>query len=520
MISIKNTLSYLHYSPKPINDAYSKEVYKHYFEMVDPAKRYFLQSDMDEFSKHETKLDDYIGSGDLVFFKLTTDRLLQRVDEIDVMTKDIFKAPIDLDQDDSYVLEPKLKKYAANKQALYSEWSKYVKYNILQEMESLNAKEKSQKELKDSLQKNKLKDTVTLKLLTPEAKRIKATEEVKDLLSDTFRRFKRVKRMEWFTRYMNAYTEVFDPHSNYLSPQDKDDFDTSFKGKIIGIGAIIQEKRGYLYLGALTIGAPAWKSKQLTEGDKILKIKSKPNEEVVNAVGMLSSEAVRYIRGAKGTPVTLTVQKKDQSIKEVTLIREEVEIEDTFAKSVVINTADGKKWGFINLPGFNADFEYKNGRNASDDVKNEINKLKAQNIQGIILDLRNNGGGSLTEVGDMMGLFMNAGPYVQVRDGNGKINTLKSKFNAPIWTGPLVVMQNELSASASEIFAGVIQDYGRGVVIGSPQSFGKGTVQTFVDQGEDADETALANGYISIVPVQFDLTAHNYIKELEKTMVL
>jgi carboxyl-terminal processing protease len=280
---------------------------------------------------------------------------------------------------------------------------------------------------------------------------------------------------------MNAYTEVFDPHSNYFSPQDKDDFDVSFKGKIIGIGAIIQEKKGYLYLGALSIGAPAWKSKQLTEGDKILKIKAKPKDDAVNAVGLLSSEAVRLIRGEKGVPVTLTVQKKDHSIKEVTLVREEVEIEDTFAKSIVINTADGKKWGFINLPGFNADFDDKNGRNASDDVKNEIIKLKAQNINGIILDLRNNGGGSLTEVGDMMGLFMNAGPFVQVKDGNGKINTLKSKFNAPIWTGPLVVMQNELSASASEIFAGVIQDYGRGIIIGSPQSFGKGTVQTFVE---------------------------------------
>ena len=481
MVSVKNTMSYLHYSPKPMNEAYSKEVYKHYFEMVDPAKRYFLQTDMDEFAKHEAKLNDYLGAGDLVFFKLTTDRLLQRVDEIDLMTKEIFKSPINLDKEDNFILDAKNKKYSKDKKELYAEWVKYVKFNILQEMESLNAKEITQKELKDSLQKNKLKDTVTLKLLTPEQKRIKATDEVKDLLSDSFRRFKRVKKMEWFSRYMNAYTEVFDPHSNYFSPQDKDDFDTSFKGKIIGIGAVIQEKKGYLYLGALSIGAPAWKSKQLTEGDKILKIKSKPNEDAVNAVGLLANEAVRLIRGEKGVPVTLTVQKKDQSIKEVTMERDEVEIEDTFAKSIVINTADGKKWGFINLPSFNADFDDKKGRNASDDVKNEILKLKAQKVEGIILDLRNNGGGSLTEVGDMMGLFMKGGPYVQVKDGNGKINTLKSKFNDPIWNGPLVVMQNELSASASEIFAGLIQDYGRGVILGSPQSFGKGTVQTFIE---------------------------------------
>ncbi len=481
MVSVKNTLSYLHYSPKPINDAYSQEVYKHYFEMIDASKRYFMQSDMDEFSKHKTKLDDYLNQGNLTFYKLTIDRLYQRVDEIDKITQDILAKPINLDEDETLILEPKLRKNATNKNELAAEWKKYIKYNILQEMESLKAKEETQKEKKDSVQKFKLKDTIKLEILSPEQRRVKATTEVKDLITDTFRRFKKRNKMDWFTVHMNAYTEVFDPHTNYYSPKNKEDFDTQFKGKVIGIGAIIQEKRGYLYLGPLTIGAPAWKSKQLSEGDKILKVKSKPNEDAVNVVGMLSDEAVRLIRGEKGTKVTLTVEKKDKSIKEVTMIREEVAIEDTFARSIIVNSADGKKYGLISLPSFNADFEDAKGRNASDDIKNEILKLKSQGVQGIILDLRNNGGGSLTEVGDIMGLFMNAGPFVQVKDGNGKIQTLKNKTNSPIWTGPVVIMQNELSASASEILAGAMQDYGRGIVLGSPQSFGKGTVQTFVD---------------------------------------
>lgn len=481
MVSVKNTLSYLHYSPKPINDAYSQEVYTHYFELADPAKRYFLQSDMNEFAKHKTKLDDYLNQGNLAFYKLTVDRLFQRVDEIDKMTKDIFSKPIDLNEDETLILEPKLKKVPATQQEQYNEWKKYIKYNILQEIESLNAKQESQQKKKDSIIKYKLKDTIKVPNLTPEQKRIKATEEVKDLVTDTFTRFKKRKKMDWFTVYMNAYTEVFDPHSNYYSPKDKEDFDTSFTGKVIGIGAIIQEKKGYLYLGPLTIGAPAWKSKQLSEGDKILKVRSKPNEEPVNVVGMLSDEAVRLIRGEKGSQVTLTVEKKDKTIKDVTMIREEVAIEDTFARSIIVNAPNGKKYGFINLPGFNADFEDAKGRNASDDIKNELVKLKAQKIDGVILDLRNNGGGSLTEVGDIMGLFMNEGPYVQVKDGNGKIQTLRNKTNAPLWTGPLVIMQNELSASASEILAGEMQDYGRAVIVGSPQSFGKGTVQTFVD---------------------------------------
>lgn len=481
MISVKNTLSYLHYSPRPINDAYSADVYKQYFDMIDASKRYFLQSDMNEFEKHRTKLDDYLNRGDLTFYKLTVDRLYQRVDEIDKISQTILSAPLNFDEDETLILEPKVKKNPVNAAELSAEWKKYIKYNILQEMESLSAKEQLQKEKKDSVQKFNLKDTIKLEILTPEQKRIKATEEVKDMLTDTFRRFKKRNKMDWFTVYMNAYTEVFDPHTNYFSPKNKEDFDTSFTGKVIGIGAIIQERRGYLYLGALTIGAPAWKSKQLTEGDKILKVRSKPNEDAVNVVGMLSDEAVRLIRGEKGTKVTLTVEKKDKSIKEVTMIREEVAIEDTFARSIIINSADGKKYGFINLPSFNADFEDSKGRNASDDIKNELIKLKAQKVEGIVLDLRNNGGGSLTEVGDIMGLFMNAGPYVQVKDGNGKIQTLKNRTSAPVWTGPLIIMQNELSASASEILAGAVQDYGRGVIIGSPQSFGKGTVQTFVD---------------------------------------
>jgi len=481
MVSVKNTLSYLHYSPKPINDAYSQDVYEKYFESVDASKRYFLQSDMDEFKKHYTKLDDYLNQGNLVFYKLTIDRLYQRVDEIDKMTQDILSKPINLDENDELILEPKKRVNPVDAKQQREEWKKYIKYNILQEIETLNSKEEAQKKKKDSVVNNKLPDTIKYAPTTAEQKRVKATSEVKDLITDSFRRFKKRKKMDWFTVYMNAYTEVFDPHTNYFSPKNKEEFDMQFVGKVIGIGALIQEKKGYLYLGELTIGAPAWKSKQLTAGDKILKVKSKPNEEPVNVVGMLSDEAVRLIRGEKGTPVTLTVEKKDKTIKEVTMIREEVAIEDTFARSIVVNSKNGKKYGFIYLPSFNVDFEDPKGRNASDDIKAELIKLKKENVEGIILDLRSNGGGSLTEVGDIMGLFMNAGPYVQVKDSRGKIQVLSNKSNEPIWTGPLVVMQNELSASASEILAGAFQDYGRAAVIGSPSSFGKGTVQTFVE---------------------------------------
>lgn len=481
MINVKNALKHIHYHPKPINDAYSQEVYKNYFESIDPAKRYFLQSDMEEFDKHKNQLDDYLDKGNLVFYKKTIDRLYQRVAEIDQMTQDILSKPIDLNEDDELILEPKLKKSPANKQELYNEWKKYIKYNILQEIETMTSKEEAQQEKKDSVIAHKLKDTINVKKLTLEEKKIKATEEIKDLISHTFKRFQKRKKMDWFSVYMNAYTEVFDPHTNYFSPKDKEDFDSNFAGKVIGIGATIQEKKGYLYMGTLVVGAPAWKSKQISEGDKILKVKSKPNVEATNVVGMLVDEAVRLIRGEKGTEVTLTLQKKDGSIKEVKLIREEVSIEDTFARSAIINSKKGEKYGYIYLPSFNADFDDPSGRNASDDVKTEILKLKKQNIKGIILDVRNNGGGSLTEVVDIMGLFMKSGPVVQVKAPNGKIDILKNRTNTPVWDGSLVIMQNGFSASASEILAGAIKDYGRGIVVGSSHSYGKGTVQTFAD---------------------------------------
>jgi len=481
MMSVGRTLPYLSYNSKQINEEYSQEVYKEYFAKLDPSKRYFLQSDMDEFETHKTKLGDYLKTGDISFFNLTYERYLQRIGEIEKISRKIMNNPINLEENEEMILESSKRANPVDAEELSIEWKKFIKYNILQEMQTLTDKEETQKKRKDSAIAKKHTDTIRYEPLSLEMKKIKATEEIKDLITNMFSRMKKRKKMDWFSVfYMNAYTEVFDYHTNYYSPKDKEDFDANFSGKIIGIGAQVHEKKGKLFVGPLVIGAPAWKSKQVHEGDEILKVKSYPEKEEVNVVGMLVDEAVRLIRGNKETEVSLTLRKKDGAIKEVKLIREEVEMEDTFAKSVIINYPNNKKYGFIYLPRFNADFNDSKGRNASTDVKNEIIKLKKQNIDGIILDLRNNGGGSLTEVVDIMGLFINKGPVVQVRNGDGKIQVLRNKNSSPIWTGPLVIMQNELSASASEILAGAVQDYQRGLIIGTPSSFGKGTVQTFI----------------------------------------
>jgi len=481
MVSVSRTLPHLSYNNKQINEDYSEKVYKEYFVKLDPFKRYFLQSDIDEFEFHKTKLGEYLKTGDIDFFNLTYQRYLQRIDDIEHISQKILNSPINLDEDEEMIVEPSKRKNPVDMDELNLEWKKFIKYNILQEMQTLTEKEESQKRKKDSAIARKQTDTIKYQPLSTGQKKIKATEEIKDLIKNMFSRMKKRKKMDWFSVfYMNAYTEVFDAHTDYYSPKDKEDFDANFSGKIIGIGAQIHEKKGKLFVGPLVIGAPAWKSKQVNEGDEILKVKPSHKKEEVNVVGMLVDEAVRLIRGNRDTEVALTLRKKDGSIKEVKLIREEVEMEDTFAKSVVINSQNNKKYGFVYLPRFNADFTDARGRNASTDVKNEILKLKEQNIEGIILDLRNNGGGSLTEVVDIMGLFMNNGPVVQVKNGDGRIQVLRNRNSTPVWNGPLVIMQNELSASASEILAGAVQDYNRGLIIGPPHSFGKGTVQTFV----------------------------------------
>lgn len=480
MISVNNVLKYLSFSPKPMDAAYSQDVYKMYLDNIDPMKRYFLQSDLNEFAKSKDSLAIYLQNGNISFYKNTIDRLYQRIDQIDKITQDVLSKPINLNTDDQYVLDPKVKKNPANQQELYNDWSRFIKYNILQEMQSQIDKEEAQKKKKDSVIAAKGVDTIKYQPTTLAQKQTKAISEVKDLISDTFRRFKKRKKSVWFTSYMNAYTMVFDPHSNYFSPDEKADFDVSFSGSITGIGAQVQEKKGRIFVGPLVVGAPAWKSKQIQEGDEILKVKPSPKDEAVNVSGMLIDEAVKLIRGPKGVPVTLTLKKKDGTVKDVTIVRDEVQIEDTFAKSIVVDTPNGGKYGYIYLPSFNADFNDPKGHRASVDVKNEILKLKKENVQGIILDLRNNGGGSLTEVVDMMGLLMKGGPVVQVKSGDGKIQVLKEHSTDPIWTGPFVLMQNELSASASEIMAGAVKDYRRGIIVGAPHSYGKGTVQTFV----------------------------------------
>ncbi|WP_260391085.1 carboxy terminal-processing peptidase [Apibacter muscae] len=474
---VRETLLYASYSPKNLNEQYSKDVYKKYMEDLDPFKRYFLKADINEFKKHEGKMSDMLINEDVSFYHLTIDRLYKRINESENYVNEIFKEPLSLNEDEFFLTDDKKRDFPANEKEAKDYWRKYIKYRVLQEI--FNA-QKQKDSVNDSIKISKLENKEKTKPQTKEEIEADAIKKVKENLGEYFRQVKLRKKSDLFSIFINAYTEVFDVHTTYFSPKDKDNFNSSMSGKIIGIGATLQDIKGYPTIKELVIGGPAWKSKEIEAGDKIIKVQQGKKGEPVSVVGMLLDDAIRLIRGEEKSTVVLTVEKKDGSTKNVTLVREEIEIQETFVRSAIITDEKGNKFGILYLPEFYVNLEgnSKGGRDCSDDIKREINELKKQGITGLIMDVRNNGGGSLSEVLDITGLFVGSGPVVQVKDSNGKIKVLETKEKEIVWDGPLVVMTNELSASASEILAGALQDYKRAVIVGPEQTYGKGTVQT------------------------------------------
>jgi carboxyl-terminal processing protease len=449
----------MHYRPQIINDSFSEDVFNLYLEKIDPNKRYLLQSDYDEFKKDYHHLDDYFNNQDLRFFHATIDTLFQRYKEAKEYSEEILKEPFDFTKDEDFLIGDDAIAYAKSKAEAKDLWRKYLKYNTLTEL--------------IRLQEDSTKMDMPLVELEKEAR-----ENVSETISDFFRRQAQLKKDRFLTHYINSFTEKYDPHTSYFSPDDKDDFDVNISGQLEGIGARLQDKKGYATIMEVVIGGPAWKDGQLEVGDQITHVKQK-GEDPVNIVGMLLDEAIRHIRGKKGTEVILTVKKKDGTSKEIKLIRDVIEQDEVFARSAIIED-NGEKYGIIYLPEFYTNFNDRNGRDPSDDITKEIIGLKKENIKGLVFDLRYNGGGSLEEVVEIAGLFIPKGPIVQVRRSDGQLRIHEDKDPAVLYDGPLVIMVNELSASASEILAAAMQDYGRAVIVGSHKTFGKGTVQTFI----------------------------------------
>ncbi len=458
-----------HYSPVAIDDAFSKKVYAKYLDNIDPTKRFFLQSDIEEFSKYETKIDDMIKNKDLTFFNLTNSRLLQRMQECRAIYDDVLDNPFDFNTNENINVDYEKLPYAKNKKELVDRWRKQLK---LQALSSITDKQKLEDDKKEKDAKYAVKSFETIEKEVRESS-LKSLNEYFDFIQ------KELTRNDWFSIYLNAIVERFDPHTFYFSPEDKEKFDMSMSGTFEGIGARLQKKNDAVEISELISGGPAWKGKELEAGDLILKV-GQGKEEPIDVAGMRLDDVVKKIKGPKGTEVRLTVKKVDGTIKVISIIRAEVETEETFAKSSVVEK-DGKRFGVIYLPKFYISFENKENRDAYKDVAIEIERLKAQNIDGIVMDLRDNGGGSLETVVKMVGLFIPEGPVVQVKAPGREPEILPDPDKKVQYDGPLVVMINNFSASASEIFAAAIQDYKRGIVVGSKHSYGKGTVQNVID---------------------------------------
>ena len=485
-----------HYSPAPIDDTFSKGVYKDYIQALDPSKRFFLQSDIDEFSKYELQLDNQILNKDLSFFDLTYTRLMQRMNESKKIYKDVLSKPFDYKIDESFNTDYEKAPYSKDFKELTDRWRKQIKLSTLSSLtdrlEIQNNKSKGIVKTKDStaVAGEKLKVDpyeVSKNSSDKDNGKVKSFEELeKDTrdnalksLDEYFGFMNDLDRNDWFSVYINSITARFDPHTNYFAPEEKERFDVSISGKLEGIGARLQKKNDYTEITDLISGGPAWRGKLLESGDLIMKV-AQGDKEAVDVVGMRLDDVVKKIKGPKGSEVRLTVKKVDGTIKVISIIRDIVEIEETYAKSSIVNK-NGLNYGVIYLPKFYIDFENKDGRDAGKDIAIEVDRLKKAGVDGIVLDVRDDGGGSLSTVVDIAGLFIEQGPIVQIKSAGRKKEVLYDRDKKLEYDGPLVIMVNSFSASASEILAAAIQDYKRGIIIGSKQTYGKGTVQNVID---------------------------------------
>ncbi|HYE54495.1 MAG TPA: carboxy terminal-processing peptidase [Chitinophagaceae bacterium] len=457
-------LSEIHYSPKKVDDKFSKDIFKRYLNELDQEKGMLLHSDVEALRKYETKIDDEINGSSIQFFPAVMEVYKKRLTEAEQIYKEILSKPFDFTKDEVANLDFEKREFPKTEAERKENWRKRLKYMVLERYS----------DLLDGQEKAKGKEGYVAK--TNEQLEKEARDRAMKLMDRYFDRLKlKMTDDDRFNIFVNVITETMDPHTTFFPPVEKRYFDEQMSGRFFGIGASLKDEDGQIKIATLLTGSPAWKSGEITVNDAILKV-GEGNKEPVDLTGYLVEDAVKLIRGKKGTEVKLTLKKTDGSIKVVSLIRDEIVQDETFARSAIVKEGNAKI-GYIFLPEFYADFDNPKGNRSYIDVAKEVVKLKEEKVDGIIIDLRNNGGGSLYDVVQMAGLFIEEGPIVQVKDRDGKPQILRDKDKSVLYDGPLAVMVNELSASASEIFAAAIQDYKRGVVIGSTSTYGKGTVQ-------------------------------------------
>ncbi|MCK5440919.1 MAG: carboxy terminal-processing peptidase [Maribacter sp.] len=475
-----------HYEPKDIDDDFSVNIFEDFIDVLDPTKRYFLEEDIMEFEKYKFQLDDQIKNTDISFFNLVYNRLMTRMEDAKAIYQEVLSIPFNYTIKESINIKYDEELFAASKPELKERWRKQLKYATLgtfdsklsQSREIVKVGEDKNNDGKIDVELREEIDTNVDKKYTPKVAELAARESTQKTLDDYFDYINDMERNDWFVYYINTIVDEFDPHTFYFAPDEKEKFDMGMSGKFEGIGARLQKKPEGAKIVEIISGGPVWRDQRLDVGDEIIMV-GQEGGDPIDIVGMRLDDAIKLIKGPEGTVVDLTVRKVDGSINVISLTRDVVEIEETYAKSANIIKGN-QKFGLIHLPKFYVNFDDYSERNAASDVAKEVGRLKQEGAEGLILDLRDNGGGSLKTVVEMAGLFIKDGPIVQVRsNGKGK-DVYDDKDERIQWDGPFVILVNELSASASEILAAAMQDYKRAIVIGSKQTFGKGTVQNVI----------------------------------------
>lgn len=482
---IKQSLEAAHYERIVIDDKFSSKVFDEYLSKLDYSKRFLLKSDVELLSKYRYAIDDEIKNAEFDLYNVATEIIKRRQEQVAEYYREAISGSFDFTVNEFIQTNPDSADYAANDAALRDNWRKITKFAVLEKIsDELSAQEKAIKD-KDTSYKVKTMDTI----------QANAVKRVKESYDAWMKRLAGIKDADWMSIFLNSIISACDPHSEYFPPEEKTNFDISMSGKFEGIGATLQSRNGQTKVMDIIPGSASWRQGELQVNDIILKV-GQGDAEPVDISNMELDDAVKLIRGKKGTIVKLTVKKIDGTIKVIPIERDVVIIEETYAKSAILTSKDGKtRVGYIYLPKFYADFNDKTGRFCSKDVKIELEKLASEHVDGIVFDLRNNGGGSLGDVVDMSGLFIGAGPIVQVKNREGSIRKLEDKDVSVSYGGPMVVMVNNFSASASEILSAALQDYDRAIIMGSQSTFGKGTVQSIIDFDQ------YVQGYQSMKPL-------------------
>ena len=463
---ITYVLDQAHYLDKEINDDFSEKVFNTFIENLDPYKRYFYSTDIEDFSKYKYSIDDSFKNPDLEFFELVYNRYNKRFTESKLIYSEILSNPFNYDLDELCECDFEKLDYVDNKNDLYERWRKLLKIYVIDNYHD---------EIKDDQRKLDEDSTFTVRPVKEIENSVRG--DLFDTMNDSYRFMQEeLQRQDWLSVYINSFVSQYDPNTSYLDPESRERFDVDMSGNYAGIGARLQKKIDKVEITEVISGGPAWRENILEKGDIILKVRQENEDEATGILGMRLSEAVKLIKGEKGTKVYLTIKKVDGSVSEISVKSDIVLLEETYIKSSIVEK-NSNSFGIINIPKFYIDFDNQNNRDAAKDLRTEINRLKEEGVQGLIIDLRNNGGGALKTVVDMAGMFIKTGPVVQVKYFDKEKQILSDRDRSILWSGPLVILVNEGSASASEILAAAMQDYKRAIIIGGNQTWGKGTVQ-------------------------------------------